>query len=49
MLDPKLLRTDPKAVAHGLGRRGFVLDAKAYTALENRRKELQTRMEQLRN
>ncbi|MHB8424750.1 MAG: serine--tRNA ligase, partial [Gammaproteobacteria bacterium] len=49
MLDPKLLRTDPQAVAHGLARRGFVLDVKVYTALENRRKELQTRMEQLRN
>ncbi len=49
MLDPKLLRTDPQAVAHALARRGFVLDAKAYTVLENRRKEFQTRMEQLRN
>ncbi len=49
MLDPKLLRTDPEAVARVLGRRGFVLDAKAYTTLENRRKEIQTRMEQLRN
>jgi len=49
MLDPKLLRTDLQAVAHGLARRGFVLDAKAYSALENQRKELQTRMEQLRN
>ncbi|HVC36868.1 MAG TPA: serine--tRNA ligase, partial [Gammaproteobacteria bacterium] len=49
MLDPKLLRTDPQAVARGLARRGFVLDVKAYTALENRRKEIQMRMEQLRN
>ncbi len=49
MLDPKLLRTEPEAMARGLARRGFVLDVKAYSALENRRKELQTRMEQLRN
>ena len=49
MLDPKLLRTDPQAVARGLARRGFILDVKAYDALENQRKELQTRMEQLRN
>ena len=49
MLDPKLLRTEPEAVARGLARRGFVLDVKAYSALENRRKEIQTRMEQLRN
>ncbi|MHB8406267.1 MAG: serine--tRNA ligase [Gammaproteobacteria bacterium] len=49
MLDPKLLRAEPDAVARALARRGFVLDAKAYTALENKRKELQTRMEQLRN
>ena len=49
MLDPKLLRTEPEAVARGLARRGFVLDVKTYTTLENRRKEIQTRMEQLRN
>ncbi len=49
MLDSKLLRTEPEAVARGLARRGFVLDVKAYSALENRRKEIQTRMEQLRN
>lgn len=49
MLDPKLLRTDPQAVADALARRGFKLDVAAYAALESRRKELQTRMEQLRN
>ncbi|HET7651187.1 MAG TPA: serine--tRNA ligase [Gammaproteobacteria bacterium] len=49
MLDPKLLRTDPQAVADALSRRGFKLDVAAYAALESRRKELQTRMEQLRN
>ena len=49
MLDPKLLRTEPDAVARNLARRGFVLDVKTYSALENQRKEIQTRMEQLRN
>ncbi|MGH8415588.1 MAG: serine--tRNA ligase, partial [Gammaproteobacteria bacterium] len=36
-------------IAHALARRGFKLDTKAYAALENQRKEIQTRMEQLRN
>ncbi|MGH8307980.1 MAG: serine--tRNA ligase [Gammaproteobacteria bacterium] len=49
MLDPKLLRSDLDGIAHALARRGFKLDTKAYAALENQRKEIQTRMEQLRN
>ena len=49
MLDPKLLRTEPEAVARALARRSFVLDVKTYSTLENKRKEIQTRMEQLRN
>src|SRR5579871_2378594 len=49
MLDPKLLRSDLDAVAKGLKRRGFDLDTAAYGAIENRRKKLQTDMEQLRN
>ena len=49
MLDPKLLRTEPEAVARNLARRGFALDSAAYSALEARRKELQTRTEQLRS
>jgi len=49
MIDPKLLRSDLESVARALKRRGFVLDTTAYGALENSRKELQTRMEQLRN
>jgi len=49
MLDPKLLRTEPEAVARALARRSFVLDLKTYSTLENKRKEIQTRMEQLRN
>jgi seryl-tRNA synthetase len=49
MLDTKLLRTELDAVARNLARRGFVLDVTAYGALENRRKDIQTRLEQLRS
>src|SRR5574337_1127310 len=49
MLDPKLLRTDAENVARNLARRGFVLDTAGYARLETQRKELQTRMEQLRS
>jgi seryl-tRNA synthetase len=48
MLDPKLLRQDLDAVAANLARRGFTLDRVRYVALENERKELQTRVEGLR-
>ena len=41
MLDPKLLRTDPEAVAANLARRGFVLDVARFRALEERRKAAQ--------
>ena len=47
MLDPRVLRNDPEAVAHQLARRGFVFDADAYRALDTRRKTLQTRAEEL--
>ncbi len=49
MIDPKLLRNDLAGTAAALKRRGFVLDTAAYGKLEDSRKELQTRMEQLRN
>jgi seryl-tRNA synthetase len=49
MIDPKLLRNDLAGTAAALKRRGFVLDTAAYAKLEDSRKELQTRMEQLRN
>src|SRR5262245_66412883 len=48
MLGPKLLRQDLDAVAANLARRGFKLDRERYLALENERKELQTRVESLR-
>lgn len=47
MLDPKLLRNDPDTVAAGLARRGYNLDTAKLRALEERRRELQTRTESL--
>ena len=41
MLDAKLLRADPAAIAANLARRGFTLDVAAYNALEERRKAAQ--------
>lgn len=49
MLDPKLLRGDLDTVAQQLARRGFVLDKAELQALESRRRELQTKTEQLQN
>jgi seryl-tRNA synthetase len=49
MLDPRLLRTEIDRVRINLARRGFVLDATAYGALEDRRRDVQVRVEQLRN
>jgi seryl-tRNA synthetase len=49
MLDPRLLRSDLDAVRANLARRGFPLDTAAFAALEERRRDLQVRVEQLRN
>ena len=49
MLDPKLLRTDPAAVAANLARRGFVLDVARLTSLEESRRKWQLRVDELRN
>ena len=48
MIDPKLLRSDPQAVALNLARRGFVLDVEALRAQEERRKALQIETDRLR-
>jgi len=48
MLDPRLLRTDLDAVRANLARRGFALDAAAFQSLEDRRKAVQVRVEELR-
>lgn len=47
MLDPKWVRTDPDTVAAQLARRGYELDTEQVRGLENRRRDLQTRTEEL--
>jgi seryl-tRNA synthetase len=49
MLDPKLLRTDPAAVAANLARRGFTLDVSRLASLEESRKKWQMRADELRS
>ena len=49
MLDQKILRQDPHAVAAALARRGYLFDADAYQRLEARRRELQSRTEALQH
>ncbi|MEA5445500.1 serine--tRNA ligase [Gammaproteobacteria bacterium AB-CW1] len=49
MLDNKILRTDLDGVARNLARRGYELDTTRFAELEERRKSLQVRVEQLRN
>lgn len=49
MLDIRLLRTDPQAVASNLARRGFVLEVASFNAREDSRKKLQMRVDELRN
>ncbi len=48
MIDPKLLRSDPEAVARNLARRGFALDVARLRALEERRKSAQVETDRLR-
>ncbi|MDH4582607.1 serine--tRNA ligase [Pseudomonas sp. BN415] len=47
MLDAKLVRTHPREIAERLATRGFELDVARLEALENQRKSVQTRTEQL--
>ena len=47
MLDPHLLRRDPKKVAESLQSRGFSLDVLQLQTLEEQRKSLQTRQQAL--
>ena len=47
MLDIQLLRTQLDTVAARLAARGYTLDTEAFTALENERKALQTRTQDL--
>ncbi len=48
MIDPKLLRSEPEAVARNLARRGYTLDVGAYRTLEERRKAAQVESDRLR-
>jgi seryl-tRNA synthetase len=48
VIDPKLLRTDPDAVARNLARRGVTLDVAALRALEDKRKPWQVEVDRLR-
>ena len=47
MLDPKLLRNDPAALAKQLGRRGFIFDIDLFTNLENKRRDIQLKTQEL--
>jgi seryl-tRNA synthetase len=49
MLDPRLFRTELEAVQQQLLRRYFVFDAAAYQSLEERRKALQVKTQDLQN
>lgn len=47
MLDPKLIRSNPEQVAQALARRGFTLDVALLTSLEEERKTIQVKTENL--
>lgn len=49
MLDPKLIRQDMNYVLEQIKRRGITLDGAHLTVLEERRKALQTRIQELQN
>ncbi len=49
MLDPKLLRTELRAVAAQLARRGYELDVERIEALEDKRKALQVAVQDLQS
>ena len=47
MLDPRLLRNDLENTARLLARRGYALDTGQFLALEDKRKALQVRTQEL--
>ncbi|HYE35803.1 serine--tRNA ligase [Methylocaldum sp.] len=49
MLDPRLFRTQLDEVEAQLARRSFELDTEAFRELENKRKEIQSRTQELQN
>jgi seryl-tRNA synthetase len=48
VIDPRLLRSDPEAVARNMARRGMTLDVEALRALEEKRKPWQVEADRLR-
>jgi seryl-tRNA synthetase len=48
VIDSKLLRSDPAAVAANLARRGYTLDVAAFSALDERRKAAQVESDRVR-
>lgn len=49
MLDPKLLRNAMETVAAQMKKRGFVIDVAKFNAMEDQRKQLQVKMQELQN
>lgn len=49
MLDPKLIRNDLETVTAQLNKRGFVFDKEKFSRLEESRKTLQVKMQELQN
>jgi len=48
VIDPKILRSDPDAVARNLARRGYAFDVAAFRGQEEQRKQLQVEVDRLR-
>lgn len=49
MLDPKIVRSNPEAVAEQLLKKHYKLDIERLVSLEERRKSLQVKTEQLQS
>jgi seryl-tRNA synthetase len=49
MLDPKLLRSDPEQLQHGLAKRGISLDLSSLQSLDEKRRHWQQEMERLQS
>lgn len=49
MLDPKLMRNSTEQIAEEVKKRGFILDIKQFHSLEDQRKQLQVKIQELQN
>ncbi len=49
MIDPKILKENIQSCKDNLAKRGYILDDKKFLSLENQRKDLQTRVEDLQS